>query len=110
MGIRQAMVSGREKTAAGKGEKMPLLPASPEKRPLARLRDDLHWTGNLFGDLDDPEGLIGKVMKTTKTATLKEVKERGKIADHGKKGAAGPDAAVPIFGEAITKPRVFYIV
>ncbi len=74
------------------------------------MRDDLHWTGNLFGDLDDPEGLIGKVMKTTKTATLKEVKERGKIADHGKKGAAGPDAAVPIFGEAITKPRVFYIV
>ena len=79
-----------------------------------------------FGDAEDPESLLSKVMKTDKVTTLKEVSEAGKIA--APIAAAGyrlksaewksfVDQAVraypgvmPVFGSSSTKPRVFYIV
>jgi molybdopterin-containing oxidoreductase family iron-sulfur binding subunit len=79
-----------------------------------------------FGDMTDTDSLISKVMKTSKVVRLKEVKEAGEIA--AKIDAKGPkmsnrewialtqDAIKaypgkrPVFGNANTKPRVFYII
>jgi tetrathionate reductase subunit B len=63
-----------------------------------------------FGDTEDPESLIGKVIKTVKTITLKEIKGSGKIADRMKAGGFNLHDAVPIFGDSVTKPRVYYVV
>jgi molybdopterin-containing oxidoreductase family iron-sulfur binding subunit len=46
-----------------------------------------------FGDLADQDSLISKTMKSTKHVILKEVRDDK-----------------PIFGQSVTKPRVFYIV
>ena len=79
-----------------------------------------------FGDISDEESLISKVMKKTKTTTLKEIQGFGSIAARiekvgkqlksaewktliGQAMGAG-HGVVPVFGNSVTKPRVYYIV
>jgi len=79
-----------------------------------------------FGDLNDSESLISKAMKANTVATLKAVKEPGKISDQvtaGKFKLKNSDwsslvreaikvypGKTPVFGTSEAKPRVFYIV
>jgi len=76
---------------------------------------------NFFGDPEDPESLIYKMMKDNKAKVLTGVKRKGevKIKDYfALKGKSPQEVAkmvgypgqVPIFGDTSkTKPRVFYI-
>lgn len=79
-----------------------------------------------FGDIGDEESLISKVMKKTKTITLKEIQGFGSIAARIEKVGKQLKSAewktligqamrtghgvVPVFGNSVTKPRVYYIV
>jgi Fe-S-cluster-containing dehydrogenase component len=80
---------------------------------------------NYFGDPEDPEGLIYKVMQQNKVKVLQAVKAKGepkdkdvKIKYEALKGKSPQDIAkmigypghIPIFADSSkTKPRVYYI-
>ncbi len=75
---------------------------------------------NYFGDADDPESLIYKVMKANKTWVLQSVKGKGetKVAFGQLKNLSSPEIAqkvgypgtAPVFAAtAPTRPRVYYI-
>jgi tetrathionate reductase subunit B len=75
---------------------------------------------NFFGDLDDRESLLNKMMNGQKVKVMKSVKGNGKegITFSSLKGKSAQEIAVmvgypgkaPVFSDtAATKPRVFYI-
>ena len=75
---------------------------------------------NFFGDLDDEESLMNKMMKGQKIRILKSVKSNGKegITFQSLRGKSAQEIAqmvgypgkAPVFSDtAATKPRVFYI-
>jgi molybdopterin-containing oxidoreductase family iron-sulfur binding subunit len=75
---------------------------------------------NYFGDIDDKDSLISKVMKANKLKVLESVRSPGeaKLANADLKskspeyiaGAIGYPGATPVFADkSKTKPRVFYI-
>ncbi len=75
---------------------------------------------NFFGDLDDKESLLYKMMKNNKVMVLKSVKSNGNealshVSLKGKSaqeiaGMVGYPGKTPVFSEAAAaKPRVFYI-
>jgi len=50
-----------------------------------------------FGDINDPESLISKMMKADKTTTIQSIPD------------AKPKTGKAVFGASKTKPRVFYV-
>lgn len=78
-----------------------------------------------FGDLNDPQSLISKVMKTNRTLTMAYVQENVALArqvaaknfelskqewkEAVVKAAEIYPGKTPMFGESPTKPRVYYI-
>jgi Fe-S-cluster-containing dehydrogenase component len=76
---------------------------------------------NYFGDIEDTDSLIHRVLKAHKTMVLSEVKSPGetKLKNQDLKGkppgaissAVGYPGTLPVFSDkSKTKPRVFYIV
>jgi len=75
---------------------------------------------NFFGDLDDTEGLLYKMMRAHKVKVLKSVGSngKGKVTTATLKGKSAEEIAwmvgypgkTPVFADtAAAKPRVFYI-